>query len=221
MDQTKKKFVELMVESEALLFGEFTLKSGRVSPYFFNAARFQTASQLISLGEFYGQAILESAPQTTVVFGPAYKGIPLSISAAIALARLSNRDVGYLFNRKEQKTHGDKGLFVGREPGEEDHLVIVDDVITDGETKREAVALLRKSFNAPIDALVIAFDRMEQGPNGENALQDFEEATGVPVVPVLTLADLQALMAEPGSPVQVSDHILTAINDYRTRYGLD
>ena len=209
-----------MVTSKALLFGNFTLKSGRISPYFFNAARFRTADQLSRLGEFYAQAIMDIAPDTTIVFGPAYKGIPLAISTAMALSRLAGRDVGYLFNRKEQKTHGDKGMFVGREPEEGDRLVIVDDVITDGETKREAVTMLEEAFKAPIDALVIAFDRMEKGPHGENALVDFEEATDIPVVPILTLADLQEVMEEPDNPIGASVETLEAIHRYRAQYGL-
>jgi len=220
LEERKTEFIRLMIESQALLFGSYTLKSGRVSPYFFNAARFQTANQLIRLGEFYGGAIQEAAPKATIVFGPAYKGIPLCIGAAMALAKQSGREVGYLFNRKEEKTHGDRGRFVGQTPAPDDRLVIVDDVITDGETKREAVALLQSSFQAPIDALVIAFDRMEKGPNGENALADFATATGIPVVPILTLAELQTAMEESSELVQAPPGALDSIQAYRDTYGL-
>lgn len=216
----KSDFVQLMVDCGALQFGSFTLKSGRTSPYFFNAARFRTAIQLSGLGEHYAAAIQQSAPKATVIFGPAYKGIPLCITSAIALARQTKSDVGYLFNRKEEKTHGDKGLFVGQQPTPEDRLVIVDDVITDGETKREAVALLREAFDTPIDALVIAFDRMEKGPGGENALKDFENMTGIPVIPILTLADLQKVMESSNSPVEASKDNVEAIIKYREQYGL-
>ena len=214
----KNDFIRFLMAADALLFGEFTLKSGRKSPYFFNAARFRTGSQIAGLGRFFAGTILEAAPQATIVFGPAYKGIPLSVSAAIALGEGGNREMGYLFNRKEEKTHGDRGLFVGQEPGAGDRLVLVDDVITDGETKREAVELLRKAFSAPIDALVIAFDRMEQGEGGRNALKDFQDSTGIPVRAILTLDELMADME--AHPEPYPSDALGNIRAYREKYGL-
>ena len=197
---SKKAFFKFLVEAGALQFGSFTLKSGRVSPYFFNAARFQTARQLARLGQFYAEVVQSASPQATVVVGPAYKGIPLCITTAMALSERAGRDIGYLFNRKEAKTHGDEGMFVGRLPDSGDRLVLVDDVITDGETKREAVQQLRSTFDAPIEALVIAFDRMERGDSGRSAAGDFQQATGIPVHSVFTLADLDALLAKGEPP---------------------
>ncbi len=226
ISRNKSAFFRFLLEAQALQFGAFTLKSGRVSPYFFNAARFQTAGQLSRLGGFYAEIVAGAAPKTTVVAGPAYKGIPLCISTAIALSGLVGRDIGYLFNRKEAKTHGDEGLFVGRLPEAGDRLVLVDDVITDGETKREVVALLREAFSAPIDALVIAFDRMEQSDAGRNAVKDFQQATGISVHSIITIADVQALLeqeaaqaadaATAGIPPALRDEIRA----YRAEYGV-
>ncbi len=195
----KGKFLAFLLKAGALQFGEFTLKSGRVSPYFFNSGRFDTGAQLEILGEFYAAAIAEAAPLATIVFGPAYKGIPLCTSTAAALSRLQGREIGYLFDRKEPKGHGDKGRYVGMEPGEERRLVLVDDVITDGATKLAAVRHLREDFGAPIDALVIAFDRMEADDSGRYALKHFEQDTGIPVVSLLNLEELTLALETMGA----------------------
>lgn len=225
----KEEFLRFSVASGALEFGSFTLKSGRVSPYFFNAGSFQTGSQLARLGEFYATVILEEAPESTIIFGPAYKGIPLCVAAAQAVESRTGRETGFLFNRKEEKTHGDRGRFVGRLPGPDDRLVLVDDVITDGGTKREAVELLRESFRAPIKALVIAFDRMERSEAGRNAIEDFENDTGITVHPIVTLADLEALMSDAagkaagalaGMPADLPADLPEQLADYRRRYGV-
>ncbi len=194
-----------------------------MSPYFFNAGRFCTAAHLERLGEFYAERLQAAAPGASLVFGPAYKGIPLCITAALALRRRTGRDIGYLFNRKEEKGHGDQGVFVGRPPGPGERLALVDDVITDGGTKLEAVALLRAAFEAPIDALVIAFDRMERSGTEGNALRDFEAETGIPVVSIFSLADLEAALAEPeGVPEAggLPPHLAGEIRAYRERYGV-
>jgi orotate phosphoribosyltransferase len=223
------RLIQRLHRSGALQFGAFTLKSGRVSPYFFNAARFDTGPALAELGRHYARAIRKVAPRATLVFGPAYKGIPLAVAAAIALSR-KGRSAGYLFNRKEEKTHGDRGLFVGRSPGRGDRIVLVDDVLTDGGTKREAVALLRGAFPAtPLDALVIAFDRQEQDLRGDDALARFQEDTGIPVVALLTLDELiAALLGKrgPGAPAalrglpRLTRAQQQALLDYRARYGV-
>ncbi|HKI98325.1 MAG TPA: orotate phosphoribosyltransferase [bacterium] len=219
----RRELLRFLREVGALQFGAFTLRSGRVSPYFFNSARFQTGAQVERLGDYYAAAIARVAPQAGIVFGPAYKGIPLCVSAAIALSRRTGREIGYLFNRKEAKTHGDTGRFVGREPGPGDRMVLVDDVITDGGTKLEAVKLLRDSFEAPIDALVIAFNRMETDLSGEDAVARFEGATGIPVVPLLTVADLETALGEEGAwegTPAPAPQMLEEIRAYRRRYGV-
>lgn len=220
----KEEFLRFSVASGALEFGSFTLKSGRVSPYFFNAGSFQTGSQLARLGEFYATVILEEAPESTIIFGPAYKGIPLCVAAAQAVESRTGRETGFLFNRKEEKTHGDRGRFVGRLPEAGDRLVLVDDVVTDGSTKREAVALLRETFPVPIDALVIAFDRMERDAHGRDPLAELQRTTGIPTVALFSLADLEQalaagrLPAAPGLPPPAE--LLERLRDYRRQYGV-
>ncbi|MBI3992990.1 MAG: orotate phosphoribosyltransferase [Candidatus Lambdaproteobacteria bacterium] len=218
------EFIAFLVQAQALQFGSFTLKSGRVSPYFFNSARFHTGPRLMRLAQHFARTVQAHAPRATIVFGPAYKGIPLAVATAAALSTATGREVGYLFNRKEAKTHGDAGLFVGKTPGPDDRLVIVDDVITDGQTKLEAVAALRATFDTPIDALVIAFNRMEQDAAGRDALHEFERATGIPVQAIVSLAELEAALAGgmlrelgPGAPPVAQ--VLAGIRQYRARYG--
>ncbi len=222
--RSKPDLLSLLIESEALQFGAFTLKSGRISPYFFNAGRFCTGPQLAALGEAFAEAIQAAAPEISIVFGPAYKGIPLSLSATMALSRLTGRSIGYLFNRKEEKTHGDRGRVVGRLPEAGDRLVLVDDVVTDGSTKREAVALLRENFPVPIDALVVAFDRMERDAHGRDPLAELQRTTGIPTVALFSLADLEQalaagrLPAAPGLPPPAE--LLERLRDYRRQYGV-
>ena len=229
LSASKMRLITLLHETGALQFGSFTLKSGRVSPYFFNARLFNTGPWLAELSQHYAGAIRKAAPRATVVFGPAYAGIPLAVAASMALSR-GKLAAGFLFNRKEAKTHGDQGLFVGHTPGRGDRLVLVDDVITDGGTKREAVALLKSAFPAtPIDALVIAFDRQERDLEGGNALERFQLATGIPVVALLTFDELISALIQPagrtGSAVRKRMPRLTkaqqsALLDYRAQYGV-
>lgn len=223
-DPHKWEFFRFLLEVEALRFGSFELKSGRVSPYFFNSARFQTGFQLARLGRFLAAAIRSAAPAATIIYGPAYKGIPLCVAAAQALAHDGGGDVGWLFNRKEPKGHGDQGRFVGKIPTGSDRIVIVDDVITDGETKKEAVELLRGNFEAPIEALVIAFDRMEQGAEGgAGASAGFEQSTGIPVHAIFTLADLEEALQKAGSEVAelgLPPTLAREISSYRAKYGI-
>ena len=215
----KENFFSFLISAGALQFGSFNLKSGRTSPYFFNSAKFQTGLQLEKLGSYFANVVQSAAPEATLVFGPAYKGIPLCISTAQALGKLNGREIGYLFNRKEQKKHGDQGMFVGHLPEKKDRLVLVDDVITDGETKREAVELLRKSFQAPIDALVIAFDRMELSSEGQNAVMEFQGATGIPVHSIFTLADLEEVLTRNPDDPDIPPDLLENIRAYRKNYG--
>ena len=222
----KGALLAFLQEVEALHFQPTTLKSGRVSPYFFNSGRFRTGGQLARLGEYYAQTIARVAPKATIVFGPAYKGIPLCVAAAMALSRLTGREIGYLFDRKEVKEHGDGGMFVGRVPEAGESLVMVDDVITDGGTKLDAVARLRAAFPAPIDALVIAFNRQETDAEGHDAVARFESATGVPLASLLSVADLEALLESQhgegtsASIIPDAPTVLEAIREYRRRYGV-
>lgn len=222
----KTRLIQLMHQAGALQFGSFTLKSGRVSPYFFNARLFNLGPWLAELAGHYARTIRAAAPRATIVFGPAYAGVPLCVASALALSK-ARKPVGYLFNRKEEKTHGERGTFVGRAPSHGDRIVLVDDVITDGGTKREAVALLRGAFpGVPLDCLVIAFDRQEQDLNGGSALVRFQDETGIPVFALLTFEDLLAALAGKGERKSRGLPKLTpaqqqALRDYRAEYGFD
>ena len=216
------QFADFLLRCGALHFGRFTLKSGRESPYFFNSASFNTGASLARLGEFYAGAVMASAPGTQVVFGPAYKGIPLAIATATAMSALGP-ETGYLFNRKEAKTHGDAGLWVGQSPKKGQPVAMVDDVITDGATKYEAVEMLTAAFECSVATLVIAFNRMETDSLGQDALAAFTNRTGIPVVSLLTLAELQGALEEglnlpSGAPAL--DVVRKELAAYRQQYGL-
>jgi orotate phosphoribosyltransferase len=225
----KLRLIQLMHQAGALQFGAFTLKSGRVSPYFFNARLFNVGPWLEELSGHYARTIRSTAPKATIVFGPAYAGVPLCVGTALSLST-PRKPIGFLFNRKEEKTHGDGGTFVGRSPSHGDRIVIVDDVITDGGTKREAVTMLRGAFpGTPLDALVIAFDRQEQDMQGGNTLARFRQDTGMPIVALLTLDDLIAALTQkrgrrPPAALrnlpQLTEPQQQALLEYRTKYGV-
>lgn len=190
MNGYKAEFIEFLVEANALQFGEFTLKSGRLSPYFFNSSLFDDGPSLERLGHFYAEAARDLDPACRLIFGPAYKGIPLAVAAAMALSKLCNEPAGYFFNRKEAKTHGDKGILVGRSPVETDHVIMVDDVITDGLTKRESIKMLQQLVPAKYTGVIIAVDRMESNSEGKDSREEFEKDTGVPVRAVVTIDEI-------------------------------
>ena len=194
MDSYKFEFTQFLVREQALQFGQFTLKSGRVSPYFFNSARFNTGRAIRELGEFYARAIADRLPGCTSVFGPAYKGIPLCISTVQTLEILSNQTIGYFFNRKEEKGHGDAGRLVGRTPTAEDRIVMVDDVITDGLTKLAAVAMIRETCGVEFAGIVVAMDRMERNQSGEDALLSLEKRVGIPVRAIVNIREVCELL---------------------------
>tara|TARA_B100000424_G_scaffold64602_1_gene47427 strand:+ start:714 stop:1280 length:567 start_codon:yes stop_codon:yes gene_type:complete len=170
MKKYQKEFAEFLIDERALQFGRFELKSGRISPYFFNTSAFNSGNTVEKLGYFYAEAILRHLPSCTSVFGPAYKGIPLCLSSAIALTHLSKKDIGYFFDRKEKKAHGDQGLLVGKIPLETEVIALVDDVITDGQTKIEAIEKLKNWFGLRVSAVFVAFDRLEKN-DGRNTGQ--------------------------------------------------
>ena len=190
MENYKKQFVEFLVSAEALQFGEFTLKSGRVSPYFFNSSNFNTGPMIEQLGQYYASAIQQHAPDCSLVFGPAYKGIPLCVTVATALSKKLSRNIGYFFNRKEIKTHGDQGALVGQLPLPDDMAVMVDDVFTDGHTKIESVDLVRELCKIRFSGVLVALDRMESSSRGEDAIAEFQLKTGVPVWSIITIREV-------------------------------
>tara|TARA_Y100001949_G_C15956548_1_gene317201 strand:- start:737 stop:1408 length:672 start_codon:yes stop_codon:yes gene_type:complete len=190
MQNYKKQFAEFLLKADALQFGEFTLKSGRVSPYFFNSSKFNTGLLIEKLGQYYASAIQQHAQGCSLVFGPAYKGIPLCVTVATALSKKLNRNIGYCFNRKEIKTHGDQGTLVGQLPQPGDMVVMVDDVFTDGHTKIESVALVRELCKIEFTGVMVALDRMESSSRGEDAIAEFQLKTGVPVWSIITIREV-------------------------------
>ena len=190
MQAYQQEFIDFLIETSALRFGEFTLKSGRRSPYFFNAGQFNTGAEIERLGYFYACAIHELDVEPTLVFGPAYKGIPLCIAAAIVLCQRFDMDTSYGFDRKEIKEHGEGGWLVGKEPDPHDRVVLVDDVVTDGATKIQMIRRLKAASSARISGLVIALDRKERNADGEDAVAALQTAAGVPVRSIITIQDV-------------------------------
>ena len=205
-------FIRFVVAQNILCFGEFQTKAGRLSPYFFNAGLFNDGASLRSLSQFYAQAILASELQFDMLFGPAYKGIPLVAGTAIALAE-QGRNVPYCFNRKEAKDHGEGGLTVGA--ALRNRVLIVDDVISAGTSVRESIELIRSAGAEPC-GVVIALDRMERGQGELSAAQEVQRNYGIPVVSIATLEDLLGYLRDEADMVQN----LAAVQSYRDRYGV-
>ncbi len=212
MQQYQKEFVDFMLEIGALKFGEFTLKSGRVSPYFFNAGSFNTGNHLSKLGKFYAQAITESGMEFDVLFGPAYKGIPLATACAMALNDSFNKNVPYSFNRKEAKTHGEGGDIVGH--ALEGDILIIDDVITAGTAIREAMDIIDAN-GAKAKGVIVAVDRQEKGKGDKSAIQEVEENFGITVLSIISLAHLIDYLKQGDDQV-----LIERIEAYRDQYGV-
>ena len=212
MEQYQKDFVDFTLETGVLKFGEFTLKSGRVSPYFFNAGLFNTGSHLSELGKFYAQAIEASDLKFDVPFGPAYKGIPLAAAASIALNDSFNRNVPYSFNRKEAKDHGEGGSIVGH-PLEGD-ILIIDDVITAGTAIHEAQEIIQSS-GATAKGVIVALDRQEKGKGELSAIQEVEKVFGIRVLSIISLTHIIDYLKSNND-----SKILTQIESYRSQYGI-
>ena len=212
MEQYQKDFVDFTLETGVLKFGEFTLKSGRISPYFFNAGLFNTGSHLSQLGNFYAQAIEASNLQFDVLFGPAYKGIPLAAATAIALNDNFNRNVPYSFNRKEAKDHGEGGSIVGH-PLEGD-ILIIDDVITAGTAIREAQDIINAN-DANTKGVIVALDRQEKGKGELSAIQEVEQIFGIRVLSIINLSHIiDHLKASK------NEDVVSRIESYRSQYGI-
>ncbi|HTX24764.1 MAG TPA: orotate phosphoribosyltransferase [Steroidobacteraceae bacterium] len=210
-------FLELALARGALRFGRFKLKSGRESPYFFNAGLFSDGEAAATLGRCYAGALIRSGLAFDMLFGPAYKGIPLVTATAIALAEQHGRRVPYAYDRKEAKAHGEGGALVGAEL--RGRVVIVDDVISDGTAKRAAIELIRATGAAPV-AILLALDRQERGVGEQSAVQEMEARYGVRCVSIITLAELIAALAAPSNhATRISAEQLTSLEQYRDRYG--
>ena len=218
MHNYQLEFIDLAMAREALRFGRFTLKSGRESPYFFNAGQFSDGASAAALGRCYAAALATSGVEYDMLFGPAYKGIPLATATVIALADQHGRNVPYAFNRKEAKDHGEGGNIVGA--ALKGRVVIVDDVISDGAAKREAIDLIRRAGATPA-AILLALDRQERGQAERSAVQEIYAAHGVRCVSILTLGQLlSALENPPDGRARVSAQQLTALQAYRAQFGV-
>jgi orotate phosphoribosyltransferase len=216
MHEYQLTFIDLALKREALRFGSFRLKSGRESPYFFNAGRFSDGEAARVLGRCYAAAIVHSGLEFDVIFGPAYKGIPLATATAVALASDHGRSVPYAFNRKETKDHGEGGNIVGSLAG---RVLIIDDVITAGTAVRESLDIIRAA-GATAVGVALALDRQERGQGARTAVQEVERTHGLKCVSIVTLAELIEALSQPDDQrVRISAEQLTALRAYQTRYG--
>ncbi|EIJ6617474.1 orotate phosphoribosyltransferase [Vibrio parahaemolyticus] len=213
MKAYQREFIEFALEKEVLKFGEFTLKSGRKSPYFFNAGLFNTGRDLARLGRFYAAALADSGIEFDVLFGPAYKGIPIATTTAVALADHHDIDTPYCFNRKEAKNHGEGGNLVGS--ALEGRIMLVDDVITAGTAIRESMEII-KANGADLAGVLVAIDREEKGKGELSAIQEVERDFGCAVISIVSLGDLITYLEEKGN---ATEH-LEAVKAYRAEYGI-
>lgn len=212
MNDTQQRLIELALKVDALKFGEFTLKSGRISPYFFNAGAFNTGETLRLLGECYAQTLIDSGIAFDMLFGPAYKGIPLACTVAIALSQHHGMDVPYCFNRKEAKTHGEGGILVGSPL--KGRVIVVDDVISAGTAMRESAEIIQAE-GATLTGALIAMNRQERGQGKLSAIQEVEDAYDMQVLSVINLETLISFSQNHPKFNQYAD----ALNAYKTQYG--
>ncbi|MBL0709465.1 MAG: orotate phosphoribosyltransferase [Colwellia sp.] len=220
MKDYQREFIEFALSKQVLRFGEFTLKSGRTSPYFFNAGLFKTGGDLARLGRFYAAALVDAKIEFDLIFGPAYKGIPIATATTVALYEHHQLDIPYCFNRKEAKTHGEGGSLVGAEL--HGKVMLVDDVITAGTAIRESMEII-KANNAELSGVLIALDRQEKGQGELSAIQEVERDFGTKVISIVTLKDVVTFLEEKLAKQQGDQQLaasLANINQYRQDYGI-
>ena len=218
----KEEFIEFMLESEALSFGDFVTKSGRKTPFFINTGKYKTGEQISKLGDFYASCIIENMGNDfDVLYGPAYKGIPLAVSAGIALFKNHGMNVNYCFNRKEQKDHGEGGSLIGYTPKDGDRIILVEDVITAGTSVRESVPLLKSYADVNIVGLIISVNRMEKGQGEKTAIQEVEEEFGFKTMSISTIKDIVAHLhgKSINGRVILDNEIKKRIDEYMKLYG--
>jgi orotate phosphoribosyltransferase len=224
MEQYKQEFIEFMVESDVLKFGEFTLKSGRKSPFFMNAGAYVTGTQLRRLGEYYAKAIHDNyGLDFDVLFGPAYKGIPLGVATAMAISELYGKDVRYCSNRKEVKDHGDTGILLGSPLKDGDRIVIIEDVTTSGKSIEETFPIIKAQADVKIIGLIVSLNRMEVGKGGEkSALDEVKDLYGFETNAIVSMAEVvEYLYNKPyNGRVIIDDTLKAAIDDYYAQYGV-
>lgn len=222
MEQYKQEFIEFMVDCGVLKFGDFTTKSGRKTPFFINAGFYRTGSQLRKLGEYYAMAINSAfGLEFDVLFGPAYKGIPLSVAASMAVSEFYNKDIRYCSNRKEVKDHGDKGILLGGPIYDKDRVVIIEDVTTAGTSIGETMPILNAQGEVSVLGLVVSVDRMEKGQGEKSALSEIEEVYGIRTASIVTMEEVvEHLYNKPyNGNIVIDDALKNAIDSYYQQYG--
>lgn len=224
MEQYKQNFIEFMIECNALRFGEFITKSGRKSPFFINTGLYKTGSQLRKLGQYYAKAIQENyGLDFDILFGPAYKGIPLSVATSIAINVLYNKEVGYCSNRKEIKDHGDAGILLGSPIKDNDKIIIIEDVTTSGASIRETLPILKSQGNLDILGLIISVDRMEKGQSDKSALLELEENYNIKTAAIVNMKEVIDYLynRKINDKIIIDDKIKSDIDDYYKIYGIN
>ncbi|MCD8009306.1 MAG: orotate phosphoribosyltransferase [Lachnospiraceae bacterium] len=223
MEQYKQEFIEFMVDCQVLRFGDFVTKSGRQTPFFVNTGFYRTGAQLAKLGEYYAKAIAEKyGTEFDVLFGPAYKGIPLSVTTCVALSEKYGADIRYCSNRKEIKDHGDKGILLGSPIGDGDRIVIIEDVTTAGTSIGETMPILKAQGQVDVLGLVVSVDRMERGQGEKSALEEIHEKYGMETTAIVTMAEVvEHLYNRPyKGQVIIDDAMKAAIDRYYEKYGV-
>ncbi|MDF2592976.1 MAG: pyrE [Clostridia bacterium] len=223
MEQYKKEFIEFMVNSNVITFGDFVTKSGRNTPFFINTGNFKTGAQMGRLGEFYAKAIKEYFEEGfEVLFGPAYKGIPLSVATVIALNNLYNMDVSYCSNRKEIKDHGDKGILMGGKPKDGDRVIIIEDVTTAGTSIHETMPILKAQGEVDVLGLIISVDRMERGTSEKSAFQELQQQYGLKTHAIVTMQEVVEYLYnnQVDGKVLIDGEMMMKIEEYYKIYGI-
>ncbi len=224
MERYKEEFIEFMVDCNVLKFGDFVTKSGRKTPFFVNTGFYRTGAQLRKLGQYYARAIKETyGLDFDILFGPAYKGIPLSVAASVAISELYDKEIGYCSNRKEVKDHGDKGILLGTPIEENSRIVIIEDVTTAGTSIGETLPIIKEQApSAKVCGLVVSVDRMERGQGEKSALQEISEVYGFPTTAIVTMAEVvEHLYNRPyNGKVYIDDTLKAAIDAYYEQWGV-
>ena len=223
MEQYKQEFIDFMIASDVLKFGEFTLKSGRKSPFFMNAGAYVTGTQLRKLGEYYAKAIHDNyGLDFDVLFGPAYKGIPLSVATTMAFSELYGKDIRYCSNRKEVKDHGDTGILLGSKMKDGDRVVIIEDVTTSGKSIEETFPIIKAQANVEIKGLIVSLNRCERGKGDKSALQEIQEIYGFPANAIVSMEEVvEYLYNQPrNGRILIDDAMKASIDAYYEQYGV-
>ena len=222
MEDYKKEFIEFMVDSEVLKFGDFTLKSGRKSPFFMNAGAYVTGTQLMRLGDYYARAIHDAyGDDFDVLFGPAYKGIPLAVTTAVSYSRLFGKDIRYCANRKEAKDHGDAGILLGTGLKDGDKVVIIEDVTTSGKSMEETVPIIRAQAKIDIRGLIVSLNREERGQGDKGALDEIKDKYGFQTKAIVNMSEVVDYLYDKPyhGKVYIDDETKSRLDDYYRQYG--